>query len=161
MCFPCYHPRLVFGACVVRFHDAKGKTEAAHWKALAHFFNKETPQKKSVCERDLLSLVQISLVLPWETHQLFSFDPVFCLCLTLSNKNHFSWSRQALQYATEKLRSNPAVVLRAVTQDGRALEYASESMRRDRMIVMTAVVQVGENYRGHLANGERHQGLLS
>ena len=44
----------------------------------------------------------------------------------------------ALQYASERLRTDPKFVLSAVTQQGRALEHAPATLRANKDIVMTS-----------------------
>ena len=54
--------------------------------------------------------------------------------------SHFGF---ALQFATEELKCDRELVMAAVCQAGRALRYATEELRGDREIVMTAVSQNG------------------
>lgn len=49
----------------------------------------------------------------------------------------------ALQFASEELRDDRAVVLTAVEDYGSALEYASEMLRADREVVLAAVENHG------------------
>eukprot|EP00435_Cladocopium_sp_Y103_P065355 s278_g27.t1 len=50
---------------------------------------------------------------------------------------------QALEFASERLRSDKEVVLEAVRQDGSMLQFASEKMRSDKEVVLEAVRQDG------------------
>ena len=52
----------------------------------------------------------------------------------------------ALEYASEQLKNEPAVVMRAVAQSGDALQYASRELRDSRDIVMEAV---SKDWRSH------------
>mmetsp|Transcript_42238 Transcript_42238/g.76553 ORF Transcript_42238/g.76553 Transcript_42238/m.76553 type:complete len:198 (-) Transcript_42238:23-616(-) len=51
---------------------------------------------------------------------------------------------RALQDAPEQCRSDPEIVLAALTQNGLALQWAAESCRSDHEIVRTAVQQLGD-----------------
>ena len=46
-----------------------------------------------------------------------------------------------LQYVSEELKRDRAIVMKAVQQNGRVLKFASEALKRDRAIVMEAVKQ--------------------
>ena len=46
-------------------------------------------------------------------------------------------------FATERLRNNEAVVLRAVQQNGEALEHASAALQDNKTVVGAAVKQTG------------------
>ena len=48
--------------------------------------------------------------------------------------------RRALEDASEELRGDREIVMRAVEEDGLALEFASEELRGDMEIVMQAIV---------------------
>ena len=54
-----------------------------------------------------------------------------------------SQNGRALRHASEELRSDPEIAMKAVSQYGQALRHASEELRGDHEIVATAVSQDG------------------
>ncbi|KAF0981765.1 hypothetical protein FDP41_012422 [Naegleria fowleri] len=53
------------------------------------------------------------------------------------------YNEQALKYASDELKGNRQLVLKAVTNFGRALKYCSDELRKDRDIVRSAVRNCG------------------
>ena len=63
--------------------------------------------------------------------------------LFVSEANRIANAVQSLQFASEELRADRAVVLQAVRQNGLALQFASDELRADRDVVLVAVRQNG------------------
>ena len=54
-----------------------------------------------------------------------------------------AYATDYLEYASQELRKDREVVLRAVTNNGRALRYAFEALKGDKKLVLAAVTQNG------------------
>ena len=65
-----------------------------------------------------------------------------------------------LRYASARLRSDPRMVLLAVTKSEWALQYASDRLRDDRQLVLAAAMQTGESFINASNRLRDDQGLI-